>query len=410
MILLIKILCLLALSLATITGSAQSRRAKKNIPQKSETQQSEPQQSEAKKIETYTTEIVDNFVMPENAPFLNSSDNRSYHLRRVNIHGVKHINHDIIRSSSGLTPGDSIYLSGSFIQNAMMRLWSQRYFEDIQIGATIDGDSVDLEVMLRERPRVMNWAVSGVSNGKSKDLIDEVLKLKRGYELSDHIADKNIKLIKEHFAEKGFLDCEVDMKVEPDTVIKQAVNVTFNVKKNHRIRIGEINFIGNENFKDSRLARTFKKTHKISPWFWQKTKFNEKEYEEDKELMLDFYNSKGFRNANIISDSVYSIPATKKSYSLRLPIRYISEFIENEKEIHSKDALYLKEYLNPANLEKKRAEGVGYIYKVRQGDNLGLIAKRNRCTVKDLMKWNKLNSTVIRPGQKLRIEKPKPRG
>ena len=104
------------------------------------------------------------------------------------------------------------------------------------------------------------------------------------------------------------------------------------------------------------------------------------------------------------------IPATKKSYSLRLPTRYVSEFIENEKEIHSKDSLYLKEYINPANLEKKRAEGVGYIYTVRQGDNLGLIAKRNRCTVKELMKWNKLNSTVIRPGQKLRIEKPKPRG
>ena len=104
------------------------------------------------------------------------------------------------------------------------------------------------------------------------------------------------------------------------------------------------------------------------------------------------------------------IPATKKSYSLRLPTRYVSEFIQNEKEIHSKDSLYLKEYINPANLEKKRAEGVGYIYTVRKGDNLGLIAKRNRCTVKELMKWNKLNSSVIRPGQKLRIEKPKPRG
>ena len=55
------------------------------------------------------------------------------------------------------------------------------------------------------------------------------------------------------------------------------------------------------------------------------------------------------------------------------------------------------------------AEGVGYIYTVRSGDNLGLIAKRNRCTVNELMKWNKLKSTVIRPGQKLRIEKPKPR-
>ena len=104
------------------------------------------------------------------------------------------------------------------------------------------------------------------------------------------------------------------------------------------------------------------------------------------------------------------IPATKKAYSLRLPVCYTSEFVANEKEIHSKDSLYLKEYINPANLEKKRAEGVGYIYTVRQGDNLGKIAQRNRCTVKELMKWNKLSSTVIRPGQKLRIEKPKPRG
>lgn len=104
------------------------------------------------------------------------------------------------------------------------------------------------------------------------------------------------------------------------------------------------------------------------------------------------------------------IPATKKSYTLRLPTRYTSEFVLNEKAIHSKDSLYLKEYMNPDNLEKKRAEGVGYIYTVRSGDNLGLIAKRNRTTVKEIMRWNKLKSTVIRPGQKLRIEKPKPRG
>ena len=103
------------------------------------------------------------------------------------------------------------------------------------------------------------------------------------------------------------------------------------------------------------------------------------------------------------------IPATTKSYALRLPTRYTSEFVSHEREIHSKDSLYLQEYINPANLEKKRAEGVGYIYTVRSGDNLGLIAKRNRTTVKEIMKWNKLKSTVIRPGQKLRIEKPKPR-
>ena len=268
----------------------------------------QPQKEQKKRTESFaidTTKVEDKFVMPKDAPYFDAADDKIYHLRKVNIHGAKHINHDIIRSSSGLVPGDSIYLSGSFIQNAMMRLWSQRYFEDIQIGATIEGDSVDLEVMLRERPRVMNWAVSGVPKNKSKDLIDEVLKLKRGHELSDHIIDRNIKLLKQHYGEKGFLDCEVNVKVEPDTVVKQAVNVTFDVEKKQRVRIGEITFSGNENFPAKRLARTFKKTHKTSILFWQKTKFNEKEYEEDKELLLDFYNSKGYRNANIISDSIY---------------------------------------------------------------------------------------------------------
>ena len=285
-----KIFCLLTASLMTLSVMAQ----------------------EAPEIKTDTIAVEDNFVIPENAPYFDESDNRPYILRKVNIHGVKHISHDVIRSSSGLVAGDSIRLSGSFIQNAMMRLWSQRYFEDIQIGATIDGDSVDLEVVLRERPRVMNWAVTGVPKGKSKDLIDEVLKLKRGHELSDHVIDRNIKLLKEHFGEKGFLDCGVEVKIEPDTVIKQAVNVTFDVDKKERVRIGEIIFDGNEAFDDKRLARTFKKTHKVSAYFWQKTKFNEKEYEEDKELLLDFYNSKGYRNANILGDSIYRMEATKK--------------------------------------------------------------------------------------------------
>ena len=316
MILLIKILCILIMALSATSAAAQPDGPKRRRPM-------QPNDSErAVNVAALSMEsdsvAVDNFVMPENAPFFDESDNKVYHLRKVNIHGVKHINHDIIRSSSGLVPGDSIYLSGSFIQNAMMRLWSQRYFEDIQIGATIEGDSVDLEVMLRERPRVMNWAVAGVPKGKSKDLIEETLKLKRGHELSDHIVDRNIKLLKEHYAEKGFLDCEIDVKIEPDTVIKQAVNVTFNVDKKQRIRIGEIIFEGNENFDDKRLARTFKKTHKVSAYFWQKTKLNEEEYAEDKELLLDFYNSKGYRNANILSDSIYRMSDNRIGIKINL--------------------------------------------------------------------------------------------
>ena len=313
----VKIFCLLVMALYAISAAAQPNTGRKSSRAKGD--KSAPVSPSALPIPVAdTTAVEDNFAFPENISYLSESDNRPYILRKVNIHGVKYINHDIIRSSSGLVPGDSIYLSGTFIQNAMVRLWSQRYFEDIQIGASIEGDSVDLEVVLRERPRVMNWAVSGVSKGKSKDLIDEVLKLKRGHELSDHIIDRNIKLLKAHYAEKGFLDCEVGVKIEPDSIVKQAVNVTLDVDKKERIRVGELEFSGNNAFPTKRLARTFKKTHKVSPYFWQKTKFIEKDYAEDKELLLDFYNSKGYRNANIISDSIYRI--NEKRLGIRVNI------------------------------------------------------------------------------------------
>lgn len=248
----------------------------------------------------------DNFEVPKDAKFLEGTKRQLFHIRNVNIHGAKYLNHDVLRSASGLIPGDSIYLPSEFIQNAVTRLWMQRYFSDIQVGATIEADSVDLEVVLKERPRVINWAITGVPRGKSKDLLEE-LKLKRGHELSDYVIDKNKKLIAAHFAEKGFRNCEVTAKIENDTMIKQGVNVTFNVTKNARVRIGQITFSGNNNFKSSRLARTFKKTHKTSIMFWQNTKFKETDYAEDKDLLIDFYNSKGYRNANIVSDSVYAI-------------------------------------------------------------------------------------------------------
>ena len=250
---------------------------------------------------------IDTFVMPEHAEFIDAKSSKMYYLRRVNIHGAEHFNHDILRSASGLVPGDSVYLPSSFVQNAMTRLWSQRYFADIKIGATMEGDSVDLEVMLKERPRVVNWAITGVPKSKAKDLLEE-FKLQRGrVELSDYIIDKNIKLLKKHFGDKGFRNCEVDVKIENDSMISYGVNVTFNVKKNARVRVGEITFSGNNNFSDKRLSRTFKKIHKTSIMFCQNMKFNEEDFENDKELLIDFYNSKGYRNANVVSDSVYTI-------------------------------------------------------------------------------------------------------
>ncbi len=248
-------------------------------------------------------------AFPEDAPMLrNDGAPRRYYIRDINIRGVKYLNEEILKSSAGLVAGDSIYLPSNFIGNAISRLWSQRFFSDVKIGAEIDGDSIDLEVFLKERPRVYHWNFEGISKGKKKDLTEK-LKLKPNSELSDYVIDKNQKLIKKYWAEKGFRNATVDVRIDNDTLrpAGQAVSVTFLIDRKERVKIGRINFLGNEQFKDKRLRRTFKKTHQKSINFFKSAKFKEEDYGEDKGLLIDFYNSKGYRNATIVRDSIYPI-------------------------------------------------------------------------------------------------------
>ena len=263
-------------------------------------------------------EIVDTVDFDRNAPILTESDGKLYYIRHINLHGVKYLNHSILKSSAGLVEGDSIYLPSKFISNAMQRLWSPSYFSNIQIGATIEGDSLDLEIFLKERARILTWNIEGVTKSKAKDLMEEVLKLRRNTELSDYVIDKNVKLIKEHFAEKGFRTCEVDVLITNDTIYEQCVNVTFDVDKGPKVKVGAINFEGNETFNDKRLRRTFKKTHQKSINIFQNKKLLDEEYELDKEYLLDFYNSQGYRNATILSDSIYYIDDETIGINIRL--------------------------------------------------------------------------------------------
>ncbi len=263
-------------------------------------------------------EITDTVDFDLNAPILTEGDGRLYYIRSINLHGVKYLNHSILKSSAGLVEGDSIYLPSKFISNAMSRLWAPRYFSNIQIGATIEGDSLDLEVFLKERARILTWNIEGVSKSKAKDLQEEILKLRRNTELSDYVIDKNIKLIKEHYAEKGFRTCDVDVRITNDTLYEQCVNVTFDIDRGPKVRVGVINFEGNESFDDKRLRRTFKKTHQKSINFFQNKKLLEEEYANDKELLLDFYNSQGYRNATILSDSVYFIDSETLGIDIKL--------------------------------------------------------------------------------------------
>ncbi|MBR3590676.1 MAG: transglycosylase SLT domain-containing protein [Alistipes sp.] len=99
------------------------------------------------------------------------------------------------------------------------------------------------------------------------------------------------------------------------------------------------------------------------------------------------------------------IPATTKSYALTLPTERLTDFIANEEAIHAKDSIYLKEYLVPENIEKKKSTPPPAKYHtVKKGETLGAIARRYGKTVKQLMNWNGIrNANTLRIGQRIRV-------
>ena len=279
--------------------------------------QEQPQATQPAPIVEDSIEQVVGPLFPEDAQMMDYRRPKQYIVRDVKVQGVKYLDPVILAATSGIVKGDSAYIPGNYIKQAEARLWSQRYFSDVKIGAEIDGNYVDLVIMLKERPRVFRWLFEGIGRAQASDILDK-LKLKRNGELSDYILDKNKRLIKEYYAEKGFRNAEVDVRIDNDTTVNNAVNVTFIIKKNSRVRIGEIVFEGNESFEDKRLRRAMKKTHQKSINFFVSSKLNDEEYENDKINVVDFYNSRGYRNATILKDSIY--PINEKRIGIKIDL------------------------------------------------------------------------------------------
>ncbi|MCD4774071.1 MAG: LysM peptidoglycan-binding domain-containing protein [Bacteroidales bacterium] len=92
-------------------------------------------------------------------------------------------------------------------------------------------------------------------------------------------------------------------------------------------------------------------------------------------------------------------PSNGNEYFLRLPKKYIGDFIDNETALYNyktKKGIERDKLL--AQIEKAKSRN---FHIVRSGENLGVIAKRYRCYISQLKRWNNLRGNTIFPGQKL---------
>ena len=236
---------------------------------------------------------------------------RKYVVGGVGVEGNQYFGENQILQLTGFQKGMSVTIPGEDVTGVLKRLVAQRYFEDVAI--RIDSlntarDTAWLKVVVKERPRVSRWTYSGVKSGERKDL-QERLNLRPGREFSDYVKSTSVDIIKRYYKEKGFLLCDVDVQVQKDTMIRSAIRVNFDVKKGEKIRIKDINFVGNNDISEYKLAKSMKDTHS-NKWynFFKSKKFKEKEYyQTDRKTVLEAFNEAGYRDARLVRDSVYYV-------------------------------------------------------------------------------------------------------
>ncbi|MBN2413772.1 outer membrane protein assembly factor BamA [candidate division KSB1 bacterium] len=228
----------------------------------------------------------------------------------VSIEGAKTTDPSMIRLNSGLSTGTEI--TGESIQDAIKQLWRLDLFSDIEI--LIDRElsqGVYLIIRVKEYPRLDKVELAGNKKLK-KDDIDEILNFYSGQVINPTMLARSRQKVYEKYKEKGYLLAKIRTTQIPSLTDSNRVVVRFFFDEGKKVQVEKINFYGNNSFSDGKLKKQFKKI-KEDRW-WRGADFDQEEYTEDLGKLVEFYQNEGFRNIEILKDSIYYNEAQDDMY------------------------------------------------------------------------------------------------
>ncbi|MBN3521483.1 BamA/TamA family outer membrane protein [Algoriphagus lutimaris] len=298
---------------------------------------------------------------PVNILELNYQKPQSYRIAEIKAVGLTTLDEIAIISLSGLKVDDTIEVPGESISNALKKLWGQGIIGDVKILVTkVEGDDIYLLLDLTERPRFSRVEFSGMNKTQESELRDKVNI--RGRVVRDDVLNSAKRTIEKYYLDKGYLNTDVKILQERDTTLPNSVKLRFDVDMKSKVRINAINIYGNEEIADTKVKKKLKKTKehaRVSIFkdlysraldadasdyantifhtdsasnedvksyinknfklnFFNGSKYIPKEYANDKNSVINFYNSKGFRDAEILEDSVYNFNEDKINIDIEI--------------------------------------------------------------------------------------------
>ena len=276
---------------------------------------------------------------------INYASPKKYTIGGITVSGVEFLDENVLKMLSGLRVGQEIEIPGEEITKAVKNLWKQGLFEDASITITsIIENKVFLNIYLAERPRLSKFSFKGISKNDADDIRNEI-NIVRGDVVNDNMIVRVTNKIKAFYGKKGFNNVDVNIDQIKDTAEINSLNLVINIDKKSKVKILHINVMGNKNLDAARIKNTFKETKEKGyftaidnldtlflstvkksvtfdmgeiiynqyKYFFDNTnirlfkasKYIEDKWIDDKALLVNKYNSLGYRDFKIVSDSVY---------------------------------------------------------------------------------------------------------
>lgn len=241
------------------------------------------------------------------APEIYYSAPRKYVIGGIKVDGIEHYQEDLLIGLSGLKVGQEITVPGDEIRQSIRKFWRQGLFSDVTIKAEkIEDGKIYLAITLKELPRLSKINYFGLKKNEVSDL-EEKIQMMKGAQVTINLLNNAEKVIKAHFIEKGFHNVEVDIYQKDDISNENSVIVDIHVDKKEKVKVANLIIDGNEVMEYSKINKAMKKTNEKGRIvnFFRTKKFIVEEYENDKKTLIDKYNEKGYRDAIIVTDSVF---------------------------------------------------------------------------------------------------------
>jgi outer membrane protein insertion porin family len=229
-----------------------------------------------------------------------------YILGDVDVTGKITFNKQTVITFAGLQKGQEITVPGEQISNAIKKLGKLGIFSEIDFYVNrIKGDSIFLELNINELPKLSEAKIVGIKKGKIDDVLKET-DLKKGKIVNENLITTTKNYLENKYKKNGFYNTKVTINTIVDTTTINEVKMVVKIDKGEKVKIAEINFEGNEKFSDKKLRKAMKNTKVVNPLrIFKASKFIKDKYKEDLNNVVDKYKEKGYRDARIVSDSVW---------------------------------------------------------------------------------------------------------